>query len=111
MAKKCGSKWELGKMDRALIRMWQKSVGLNGNILPMDRALIRMWQKVWVLLGTWQKCEGLIKPSNSFLGARDYARSAVASLTSSKGSFPYLLYNNQVLTDADSQKEASNCGR
>ena len=38
MAKKCGSKWELGKMDRALIRMWQK---------------------VWVLMGTWQKCEGL----------------------------------------------------
>ena len=30
--KKCGSKWELGKMDRALIRMWQKSVGLNGNL-------------------------------------------------------------------------------
>ena len=32
VAKKCGSKWELGKMDRALIRMWQKSVGLNGNM-------------------------------------------------------------------------------
>ena len=31
-AKKCGSKWELGKMDRALIRMWLKSVGLNGNL-------------------------------------------------------------------------------
>ena len=28
VAKKIGSKWELGKM--ALIRMWQKSVGLNG---------------------------------------------------------------------------------
>ena len=38
VAKKCGSGWELGKMDRALIRMWQK---------------------VWVLMGTWQKCEGL----------------------------------------------------
>ena len=25
----------------------------------MDRALIRMWQKVWVLMGTWQKYEGL----------------------------------------------------
>ena len=32
MAKKCGSKWELGKMERALNRMWQKSVGLNGNL-------------------------------------------------------------------------------
>ena len=32
VAKKCGSKWELGKMDRALIRMWQKRVGLNGNL-------------------------------------------------------------------------------
>ena len=31
-AKKCGSKWELGKMDRALIRIWQNSVGLNGNL-------------------------------------------------------------------------------
>ena len=45
VAKKCGSKWELGKMDRTLIRMWQKSVGLNGNLAKMDRALIRMWQK------------------------------------------------------------------
>ena len=25
-------KVELGKMDRALIRMWQKRVGLNGNL-------------------------------------------------------------------------------
>ena len=32
VAKKCGSKWELGKMDRALIRMWQNSVGLNWNL-------------------------------------------------------------------------------
>ena len=38
VAKKCGSKWKLGKMVRALIRMWQK---------------------VWVLMGTWPKCEGL----------------------------------------------------
>ena len=38
VAKKFGSKWELGKMDRALIRMWQK---------------------VGVLMGTWQKSEGL----------------------------------------------------
>ena len=37
VAKKCGSKWELSKMDRALIRMWQKE---------------------WVLMGTRQKCEG-----------------------------------------------------
>ena len=27
VAKKCGSKWELGKMDRTLIRMWQKKGG------------------------------------------------------------------------------------
>ena len=74
-----GSKWELGKMDRTLIRMWQKSVGLNGKLAKwiglssrcgkkcgskwelgkMDRASIRIWQKVWVLMGTWQKCEGL----------------------------------------------------
>ena len=32
VTKKCGSKWELGKTVRALIRMWQKSVGLNGNL-------------------------------------------------------------------------------
>ena len=46
VAKKCGSKWELGKMDMALIRMWQKCgsklskmdqdvakiVGPNGNL-------------------------------------------------------------------------------
>ena len=31
-AKKCGSKLELGKMDRTLIRMWQKSVGPNWNL-------------------------------------------------------------------------------
>ena len=30
--KKCGSKWELGKKERALIRMWQKGVGQNGNL-------------------------------------------------------------------------------
>ena len=36
VAKKCGSKWELGKMDKALIRMWQK---------------------VWVFMGTRQKSE------------------------------------------------------
>ena len=32
VAKKCGSKCELGKMDWALIRMWLKSAGLNGNL-------------------------------------------------------------------------------
>ena len=32
VAKKWESKWELGKMDRAAIRMWQKSVGQNGNL-------------------------------------------------------------------------------
>ena len=31
-AKKFGSKWELGKMNRPLIRMWQKGVGLKGNL-------------------------------------------------------------------------------
>ena len=62
VAKKCGSKWELGKMDRALIRIWQISVGLKWELGKMDRALIRMWQKkVWVLMRTWQKCEGLIR--------------------------------------------------
>ena len=33
VAKKCGSESELGKMGRALIWMWQKSVGLNGNLV------------------------------------------------------------------------------
>ena len=32
VAKICGSRLELGKMDRALMRMWQKSVGLNRNL-------------------------------------------------------------------------------
>ena len=35
VAKKCGSIWELGKMDRVLIRMWPKSVGLNGNLAKL----------------------------------------------------------------------------
>ena len=45
MAKNCGSKWELGKMDKALIRMWQKKGGSKWELGKMDRALIRMWQK------------------------------------------------------------------
>ena len=32
VAKKFGSKWEPGKIDRALIRVWQKRVGLNGSL-------------------------------------------------------------------------------
>ena len=35
VAKKCGSKWKLDKMDRALIRVWQKSMGLNGNLAKL----------------------------------------------------------------------------
>ena len=32
VTKKCGSKWELGKMEKALIRMWQKGVGIDRNV-------------------------------------------------------------------------------
>ena len=54
VAKKCGSKWELGKMDRALIRMWQKKLGLNGNLAKWIGLKSGCGKKVWVLKGTWQ---------------------------------------------------------
>ena len=44
VAKKCGSKWELGKMDRALTRMQQKRCGSKWELGKMDRVLIMMWQ-------------------------------------------------------------------
>ena len=46
-------------MDRALIRMWQKSVGLNGNLAKWIGLKSGCGKKVWILMGTWQKCEGL----------------------------------------------------
>ena len=79
VAKKYGTKWELGKMDRALIRMWQKSVvqmgtwknrqGFNQGVAKkcgskwelgkMDRALLGCGKKVWVHMLTLQKWIGL----------------------------------------------------
>ena len=43
----------------ALIRKWQKSVGLNGNLAKMGRALIRKWQKSVGLNGNLAKWIGL----------------------------------------------------
>ena len=58
MAKKFGSKWELGKMDKALIRV-AKKCGSNLELGKMDRALIRVWQKSVGLNGNLAKWIGL----------------------------------------------------
>ena len=52
VAKKCGSQWELGKMDRALIRVWQKSVGVMGtwqNGQDFNQGVAKMCQSKWEL--------------------------------------------------------------
>ena len=59
VAKKCESKLELGKMDRALIWMWQKKCGSKWELGKMDRALIRMWQKCVGPNGNLEKWIGL----------------------------------------------------
>ena len=79
VAKKCGSKWDLGKMDRALLGCgkkvwvqmgtWQNGQGFNQGVVKkcgskwefskMDRALIRMWQKCVGQNGNLAKWIGL----------------------------------------------------
>ena len=43
VAKKCGSKWELGKMDSGFNQDVAKKCGSKWKLGKMDRALIRMW--------------------------------------------------------------------
>ena len=59
----------LVKLIGLFIRMCQNSVGLNykWELGKMDRALIGMWPNMWVIMGTRQKSKGINRNSGKVL--------------------------------------------